>query len=107
MTDDELNCKIAEKLGWTGIGGVTTSDPAPDAPWHIERQWGVNTNGEWLDLPNYAQDLNACHEVEMGLSHEDQVTFRMRLRRIADEPVHATARQRSEALLATLEAKEE
>lgn len=97
MTDQEINRKIAEKLGWKVN---TTQDTLG---------W-TDHNPALRLLPNYAQDLNACYEVERGLTDDQRTLFRGILAgkfTPRSHAVHAKARQRAEALLATLEAKEE
>lgn len=63
-------------------------------------------------IPDYPNDLNACHEFEKTLSREQAVKYRLILARNSDGPkaqyrtveaamCHATAEQRCRAFLAT------
>lgn len=95
MTDEQINIKIAELCGWQ------TSAPS----WDIGRH----------DCPNYAADLNACHEFAAWLNLEQQIKFAEELQCIILESPYrawwdatvmevfqiadATARQRCEAFL--------
>ena len=59
-------------------------------------------------FPNYCNDLNAIHEAEKGLNDEQWVAYGKELSRLGVFPmVHATAHQRAEAFLRTLEKWEE
>ncbi len=95
MTDDQINIAIFQHLGGYFM----------DADWH-------HPNGARVTLsdprPSYASDLNAMHEAEMSLPIEgvngqgfdgSRSEFRGQLRLVCEQPYHATARQRAEALL--------
>ena len=105
MTPDELNKRLAQLLGWETEGyrdgyGGPPHDTAPER------------------IPDYANDLDAVHEVEMGLKGEDMERYSITLHTLRIEqgiPTHtdgwrnlgmlsATALQRTEALIRTLEA---
>jgi len=105
MTDEEINIKIAEALGWivrkanSGLIGKPKDEQGP------------------LDeLPDWCNDLNAMHEAESQLSNGDHKRFRNILWSDIEsdrDPEHAenderyfvsaTARQRAEAFLRTLD----
>ena len=58
-------------------------------------------------LPDYTNDLNAMHEAEKILNGDEQHTFEMHLLQMPDlgweiKGTHATAAQRSEAFLKTI-----
>lgn len=105
MTDNEINTAIARACGWTHI--------TPDTIQYTARR----ADGKWDLIPDYCNDLNAMHEAEQllwnknwSLRHE----FVNNLARIMN-PIHgyrmqeaidlldATARQRAEAFLKTIE----
>lgn len=108
MTPEAQRIAIAEVCGWK------LAEPPNSRVW-----W---KNGEWVsnayDLPDYLNDLNAMHEAEKVLGHEHWQAYSDRLRGLmADaydempEPRplwmhfpfwHATAAQRAEAFLKTL-----
>ena len=107
MTDEQINAAIAEACGWTDIVhhpdfGLMGRDPS--------------THGLRTCVPYYASDLNAMHEAEntlyTGLNHQrywqgGRVRFRTILSEITADPISATARQRAEAFLKTIEKWEE
>lgn len=62
MTNDEIRIAISEELGWNTrkqqLGGVFVyHDPQGDI---------------CATLPNYPEDLNACHEAWKSLNEEEQ-----------------------------------
>ena len=117
MTDDQINIAIAEACGYTGpfepvwLGpgdrcGISATHP--DSRRHYI-------------VPNYTNDLNAMHEAEKLLTKEQQKEFSFELYYTlcpnqksstigwwdlncaeAFRQSHATARQRAEAFLRTL-----
>jgi hypothetical protein len=95
MTDEQINAAIAEVCGWRDLT--------------IEGGSGFYKgfdNGAELrpDLPDYVNDLNAMHEAESTLT-EDQLWIMARQIERNDEQWYfrATARQRAEAFLRTLD----
>ncbi len=76
----------------------------------IDKRW--RKEGELGDLPDYLADLNAMHEAEKTLTHDQHRIFWQHLwemtREEADESLHwrrfysATARQRAEAFVAVM-----
>ena len=91
MTDEEINVTIAEACG------ILSKD-----------QWGKiykTPQGYVRDVPDYLNDLNACAEFEAVLTSAERFTYIVELNKLCgDEPsaVWATARQRAEAFLKTL-----
>ncbi len=91
LTDDQLRVKLAEALG-------------------IKCDKCGSVDCSYVTLPNWPADLNACHEAESNLPEGRFVYFCAHLKSflMSDEGVsdwdmiHSSARQRSEALLATL-----
>lgn len=80
-------------------------------------QWIVKNFKSWASpkiIPNYPEDLNACHEMEEGLTKEQRLAFLLHLGEIVIRGkvlgekfrnwprVHATAAQRCEAFLRTI-----
>ena len=121
MSNEELNRKLAELLGWTNISLYEDNQDPPiwtgrpkDLPRH---EWDKR-------IPDYCTDLNAVHEVEMGLSADPdkQYDYGEYLREAAEctgprgrhfvpngfgiwAIATLTAKQRTEALIKTLEEK--
>ncbi len=102
MTDDEINKAIAEACGIVG-----------------KDQWGPlyrTKDGVVRNCPDYCKDLNAMHEAIRIFDYEQCEEFEEHLCDIcerandeAENPapwrfavVHATARQRAEAFLRTI-----
>ena len=97
MKPEEQNITIAEACGW------------------IKGQWPLDASCKkvWIfpeHIPNYYGDLNACHEMEKVLHSNLQMwwDYCSELSRIVpatlgnESHVHATAPQRCEAFLRTL-----
>lgn len=100
MTNEQINKVIAETCGW------------------IERPTCTDFLGNPLLPPDYCNDLNAMHEAEKRLSEKQKRTFAFMLAQVLDTSptvdlddqflnIHATARQRAEAFLKTIEKWEE
>lgn len=129
MTDEQINQRIAETLGWIprvhswkiaesekALPKAINFISAFEAQEYLDR---ARRNTEdydrklsvfpvWEPCPNYCDDLNAIHEAEKVLTDEQCVFVRDYLReRLENYPAsryiwHATARQRAEAFLRTL-----
>ena len=108
MTDNEIKLAIAEACGWTGcrLGGYG----AGGAVNRSRRSIGTPPGRKYTcELPDYVNDLNAMHEAEKLLTSE-QVTkyieyldfFVEGQGKWLDAGHFATARQRAEAFLRTL-----
>lgn len=112
MTPEQQRIAIAEACGWRKMEApkeLGFGASAPDKCWYFTHQ-----------LPNYLNDLNAMHEAEMKLNNsKDAGTYMRHLIRIVRNLivkedssvlngwttyalVHATAAQRAEAFLRTL-----
>ncbi len=120
MTDNEIRIAIFEACGWTTRSGVVEYDGV-SMPWALWIKDGKEYNPH--DAPDYPNDLNAMHEAEKVLSGENAISYRNHLARITTvlrnlsdmeevEPycnenecayIHATAKQRAEAFLKTIE----
>ena len=108
--------KIAEACGWTAIQQPTRSNPKTiyRSPDHRKYATVWVKGGYGGDpLPDYLNDLNAMHEAEKVLNMVRRVQYSNELRRLIIhrspvvscdeyELVHATAAQRAEAFLRTL-----
>lgn len=105
MNDDELREQVAKLCGW-------------QRAFSFDGSWiGTTDHKElgWLSvlkpIPNYVRDLNAMAEIEDTLSEEglvsDKERFRGELMHVTkgslNNCVHAKARARAEAFLATME----
>lgn len=127
MTDEEINIniKIAEVLGWKWVEGHKVRS--------LSQSGAINSADGWLnpndpddvtcsdELPNYAGDLNEMHEAEGTLTLSKLVLFASHLESILVRDrhdtsseseviascIHATAIQRAEAFLKTLDLWEE
>lgn len=116
MTDEQINIKIAGLCGHPfetkevcrRCRGVTPYEAGDDYGITIwEECRHCNNTGKvapyHVGLPNYAADLNACHEFEKTLEPMQHIAYDRHLHRLVDETVtwkwHATARQRCEAFL--------
>jgi hypothetical protein len=101
MTNEQINVTIAQACGWTilqkplsGFGFAAyakepNGDPSPG-------------------IPDYCDDLNAMHEAEKVLTEKQVRLYPFTLAQVLDLDdqflnIHATARQRAEAFLRTLE----
>lgn len=109
MTLEEQRIALAEWAGW---------GYSPDANSSIKHEaimaWYRPGNSPWQleQLPDYLNDLNAVHELEEKLSDEQTSIYSSYLlQNKSDRPgrgaifwgmAHATAAQRCEALLKTL-----
>jgi hypothetical protein len=96
MTDEEINAAIAEACGWTRVNATHSSGKAPNADYVGEEF-----------IPNYCNDLNAMHEAEKALNtdelFEQYYLTLYETTRSTRWPVCATALQRAEAFLRTLD----
>jgi hypothetical protein len=97
MTPDDQRIAIAEACGWT-----ISTNPA----------FGWLKNSEWVGevarpLPDYLNDLNAMHEAEKAFSVRQAQMYIVILRNLCVVagcwPETATAAQRAEAFLRTVE----
>jgi len=114
MTPEQQRIAIAEACGWK------FQHPSPNngSPEWSEMKcnailcWVRPGGGSWQleELPDYLNDLNAMHEAEKLLKSEQHFTFQVELARVINTTtyplnfalLHATAAQRAEAFLRTL-----
>jgi hypothetical protein len=107
MKPDEQRIKIAEACGWTEVFPTTINKTI------------IGTRHDGLhdtEIPDYLNDLNACHEMEKVLDWTQTCLMRNYLDEIVERPHtynggvdmskariwQATAAQRAEAFLKTL-----
>ena len=105
MTDEQINAIIATSLGFI-----------EEEPWLDGRKcWAHidNPNVRHESIPDFCNDLNACHEFEKTLSDGDYNKYYRHLStaclrdfengtHFSADPISATARQRCEAYLRML-----
>lgn len=102
----ELRRKVAELCGWKILGPRSVNGPQ-------SQQWRMLPWDEVV--PNFPNDLNACHAFEKGMTDDQRVRYRIRLMFNSDGPkavfrtveaalCHATAEQRCRAYVKTMEA---
>lgn len=111
MTPDQQRIAIATACGWTDIRRQRLYAGDQDL-------WGnklIGSDNCRNRLPDYLNDLNACHEMEQVLTEKQQRDFCFRLLlKLVDGSLtsdlndhfiflHATADQRAEAFLRTLD----
>lgn len=109
LTDEELRVEVAKALGWTEI--------CPCTEYHWGEPWSGfdgRLRGLPEDIPNFPNDLNACHEFAMALSNSDRQQFAHALQDVVNVEaerhgsedlfyeLNANGRQRCIALLMTL-----
>jgi hypothetical protein len=105
MTPDQKRIAIATACGWTDIRRQRLY--LGDQDW-----WGTKLKGAEKHrnrLPDYLTDLNACHEMEQVLTHDQQIDYMEWLGLSSDDHwykvwayVHATAAERCTAFIRTL-----
>ena len=99
MTEEEINIAIAESEGWLWVEGVI----APADGWKNPTTGEISDDPD--DLPKYTEDLNAMHEAEKVLTWGQMGQYCGELDDLetrASHGIHATAAQRAEAFLKTL-----
>ena len=103
MTPEKQRIAIAKVCGWK----LVEDDPNYEPYWEDPKGNMIAKVGSRNRLPNYLNDLNAMHEAEKKLiGSRQKVTYLDELMKILGYPtfdsVHATAAQRAEAFLKTL-----
>ena len=105
MTNHEQRIALAKACGITGIRRSKAWEIWDDLP---AVRWVGLWGGAVIELPDYLNDLNAVHEAEAGLLGDCEIKWGDYQRALwADiEPhrhaLHATAAQRTKALLIAL-----
>jgi len=103
MTDRALCIEVAELCGWKDM-----EDRKGFGIWYGRKP--PEYNGYSI-LPDYSNDLNAMHEAEERILHKDLIgtgTYQRYLANLESvcaprNPIFATARQRAEAFVATMQ----
>lgn len=125
MKKEKMRRKIALLLGWKfnpdsedfcyGMQFKPATWESPCGNHEFEDQYlDEGCNGAW-EMPNWPEDLNACHEMEMSLTDEGRKEMRVEMGEAIMRNgavkltgiVHATALQRCEAFLRVHNAWEE
>jgi len=113
MTKEQQRIAIAEACGWTKvIGGL---QPRGDS---TPKWWRCPKGRELRSIPDYLNDLNAMHDAEKTLSEKRIRSYAFTLAQVLDTSptvdlddqflnIHATAAQRAEAFLRTINKWEE
>ena len=111
MTAEEQRIKIAELCGWSNVhktGEQFDSEPLMDKGIGLVgfRNLTVTKERQLEVVPDYLNDLNACHEFEKTLVDEHEGTkwtYKQRLKTMLGASWgFATAEQRCEALVLTM-----
>ena len=131
MTDREINIAIAKACGWSQAAPRAGGRPSPILTAQGNELWHYDSRGnsygpccDWeraldhpsMPIPDYCNDLNAMHAVVLGMPMCDQFEMACVLLRMVTTSqdwsccdsehwsvaVNATARQRAEAFLRTL-----
>ncbi len=117
MTKEQINIAIAEAQGFRERGGGPFGiyyDKEDDDRYWVSPEYIEGFKPPWTDfdgtvyypLPDYCNDLNAMHEVELSLTTQKFETFWIKLASMHPEEaryaVSATAAQRAEAYLRTI-----
>lgn len=120
MKPKDQRIAIAKACGWKlkwqneGGGDLFDSKPkghswefwTPPPKWYqtVEGRAFYNDPESWsLQPPDYLNDLNAMHEAEKNLNQNQSVLYCVRLMHpSAEQSIYATAAQRAEAFLKTL-----
>jgi len=78
MTDEEINVKVAEKMGWqhqlTTVDSPVEKDgmrlPNYFGP-SIEAWWHPTIEGVWVNPPKFTTSLDACSQFERTLTDKE------------------------------------
>ena len=108
LSDEELQIKVAWLRGWNRC------EPYGNNAMRGKRQ-GEPNSAPWRDIPDYCNDLNAMHKAEAmfsawftGTHPNDEDFLKLLIKIVSTEGKHrmahnATARQRAEAFVLTME----
>lgn len=113
MNKEEQRIKIAEACGLFKIAPLKrTNRKGKDDPFGVCLWYCDSDHGgvkEYAKIPNYPEDLNAMHIAEQSLcSIQHWIHFEKYLAELGTKFIwHATAAQRAEAFLRTLDLWEE
>ena len=112
MSPEKQRIAIAEACGWQNL-----REEIAYVDWVASRElWGCRREDDDMrkEVPDYPNDLNAMHEVEKTGLGKFWVSFPEQLRKVTEDKTrcpmsnewrftHATAAQRAEAFLKTLD----
>lgn len=98
MSPEAQRIAIAEACGWR-----RTKEGAKSA-WFNPAARGHGRSMFRNQIPDYLSDLNACHEMEKGMTSGQNQAYGLQLSRQCNrvDIWHATAAQRCEAFLRTI-----
>ena len=113
MNPEQQRIAIAKACGWTAQEAKDRFWRAVDAAGDMTHElWMCERNVWFAGIPDYLNDLNAMREAEQVLSDNNQMKFRGELVDMMRPKygfesacllaIHATAAQRAEAFLRTL-----
>ena len=101
MSPEKQRIAIATACGWTDCHFPLASNVS--LPFTERVLCGIPPHSTiHKPLPDYHNDLNACHEMEKVLTYEQFDDYYIELAKRMVRPFHATAPQRCEAFLRTL-----
>ena len=103
MTNKQINIAIAEACGWHDCSFISGECSGL-------RKDITSLNGRYEPIPDYCNDLNAIHEAEGILTHEQIEVYCSLLQKPQWGiwwAISAPARQRAEAFLRTIDKWEE
>jgi len=113
MKPEQQRIAIAEACGWTRCVFVESIGLAKGMPGNNKPSYGTYENG-MAQLPDYLNDLNAMHEAEKTLNQNLAAEYARMLTSTAWQsaqptfaPMTATAAQRAESFLRTINKWEE
>lgn len=100
MSPEKQRIAIATACGWT-------AERVNNGFWRATNQKSGHASEMWLSernvwsqgIPDYLNDLNACHEIEQVLNSEQSHEYYVQLSMKVNRPFIATAPQRCEAFL--------
>jgi hypothetical protein len=105
MNKEEQRIAIANVAGWTKVESKLSTFIYDGKTTNV---YGCGTNGRYRVVPLYLSDLNAMHEAEKFLIPSHRFLYYSFLLKVCGESeqikntIHATAAQRAEAFLKTL-----
>jgi len=111
MTPEEQRIAIAEACGWKCNGHP--DQLAATVGWEFAYQFVLTPEAKLVthnSIPDYLNDLNAMHEAEKVLTSEHVTSYVYSLESMNERwstPAFATASQRAEAFLRTIDKWEE
>ena len=104
MTPDQQRIAIATACGWQNVTPVVVQNVKYQGD---DRTVGISSDSGWI--PDYHNDLNACHEMEKVLTHDQRIDYMEWLGLCSDDHwykvwayVHSTAAERCTAFIRTL-----